>query len=406
MTAAVPVDADGVRPRLRLVNTDEPTRSYLPAPSQSWLALFFDLAFVAAIVVVSTFFARDYSLGQIAWLGLVFAMIWSTWLMTTLRMATSAVERLWPRILIVSQMGLVLLMAITANDFVDDEGETVGAVFGLILVTAVLLNRALLPQDDPQRLTRSETWRLLIAAVLFVLTWFVPDRTLSYATIWVVGLGLALSTVRTGSTWDVGTRHAVSHRFGEFTIIVLGESFLKVALVASEEPLEELDLFALPLIFCVITALWWLYFAHVARAGVPQSHRAWVLMHFPLHLFIVALAVGLSKLLMPTSSAYTGSGFGLIAVPLVGALISIGVLIRLGGGPYAHRGLVATILGSLAVVGVVILNFLGRGVEFDLAGTVLLVAIILAVVVRSIGPNAPRDPVPTGDGHSDMTLSK
>jgi low temperature requirement protein LtrA len=388
------------------VSTEAPSRGYLPVPAQSWLVLFFDLAFVAAIVVVSAFFARDYSLGQVAWLGLVFAMIWTTWLMTTMRMARSPVTRLWPRVLIVAQMALVLLMAITSNDFVEDEGETVGAVFGLILITAILMNRALCPEGDPMRLDRSEMTRLITAIVLFLSTWFVPDETVMYAAVWLVGLGLALSTVRDRAPWDSEIRHTVSHRFGEFTIIMLGESFLKVALVAGEEPLEELDLFALPLIFCVITALWWLYFAHVARAGVPAAHRAWVLTHFPLHLFIVGLAVGLSKLLVPTSTAYTGSAFGLIAVPLVGALVCLGVLIRLGGGPYARRGLRATILGSLAIIGVVILNYLGQGVEFDLAGTVLLVAIILAVVVRSIGPNAPRDPVVTGDGHSDMTLSK
>ena len=156
-----------------------------------------------------------------------------------------------------------------------------------------------------------------------------------------------------------------------------------------------MDLFALPLIFCVITALWWLYFAHVAPAGIPDRHRAWILLHFPLHLFIVGLAVGLSKLLLPASDAYSGSGFVLITIPLVGALVSLGLLIRIGCGPYARRGLIATLLGSVAVVGVVLLNYLGRGLEFDLAGTVLLLAIVLAVIIRAIGTTAPREPVAT-----------
>ena len=37
------------------------------------------------------------------------------------------------------------------------------------------------------------------------------------------------------------------------------------------------------------------------------------------------------------------------------------------------------------------LNCLGRGLEFDLAGTVLLIAIVLAAVIRAIGPYSPRD---------------
>ncbi len=393
------------------MTTDPTRRDYLPVPAQSWLGLFYDLAFVAAIVVVSTFFSRGYAPAQIAWLGLVFAMIWTTWLMTTLRMANSQVDRLWPRVLIVSQMALVLLLAITSNDFIENTTETVGAIFGVILITGILLNRALCPPGDPTRLGRGESIRLTIAIILFLLTSGTPEDTLAYSGLWVVGLLLALSTLRSRSSWDASTRRTLAHRFGEFTIIMLGESFLKIALVASEEPLEELDLFALPLIFCVITALWWLYFAHVAPAGVPNAHRAWIMLHFPLHLFIVGLAVGLSKLLLPASDAYSGSGFGLITIPLVGALVSLGLLIRIGNGPYARRGLLATLLGSVAVVGVVLLNYLGRGLEFDLAGTVLLLAIVLALIIRAIGATAPREPLPVpaqpmGDARTDTSTTE
>lgn len=361
-------------------------------PSQSWLGLFFDLAFVASIVVVSNSYSADYSAEQTLWLVGVFALIWTTWLMTTLRMAASPVTRTWPGVLIVAQMALVLLMAITANDFVEDTTESVGALFGLILVSAILLNRTLTEDDDPTRLGRSELVRMIAAIVLFAATWWTPDSGIIYVMLWLLGVALALSTIHAQKQSDPQLRHAIGHRFGEFTIIVLGESFLKIALVASEEPLEEVDLFALPLVFCVIAALWWLYFAHIAPLGVPQRHpRTWIMVHLPLHMFIVGLAVGLSKLLLPDADAYFGSGFALITVPLVLALLCIGVLIRLGGGPYARRGLRALLLGVLGVLAVVALNYLGRGLEFDLAGTVLLIAIVLAAVIRSIGPYSPRD---------------
>ena len=322
------------------MDTRPTPRPFVPMPGQSWLGLFFDLAFVASIVVVSNSYSADYSAGQTLWLIGVFALIWTTWLMTTLRMASSPVTRTWPGVLIVVQMGLVLLMAITANDFVEDTTESVGALFGLILVTAVLLNRTLTTSTDPARMTHNEIIRLGVAAVLFAATWWTSDSAVAYAVLWLAGILLALSTVRSNPDPDADLLHALGHRFGEFTIIVLGESFLKIALVASEEPLEAIDLFALPLVFCVITALWWLYFAHVAPLGVPVRHpRSWALVHLPLHMLIVGLAVGLSKLLLPNTETYNGSGFGLITIPLVGALVCLGVLIRLGGGPYARRGL-------------------------------------------------------------------
>ena len=157
--------------------------------------MFFDLAFVAAIVVVSASYSRDYSAGQAAWLILVFALIWTTWLMTTLRLQGSRITGVVPRVLIVAQMALVLLMAITADDFLDNETEPVGLFFGLVLLTALLLNRAVTTPDDPARLTRSETWRLVVGIAVFLLTRFVANPAFSVP-MWVAALLLVLSTLR------------------------------------------------------------------------------------------------------------------------------------------------------------------------------------------------------------------
>ncbi len=360
-------------------------RPVFPAPAQSWLELFFDLAFVAAIVVVSASYSRDYSAGQAAWLILVFALIWTTWLMTTLRLQGSRITGVVPRVLIVAQMALVLLMAITADDFLDNETEPVGLFFGLVLLTALLLNRAVTTPDDPARLTRSETWRLVVGIAVFLLTRFVANPAFS-APMWVAALLLVLSTLRGTVVWDASQAKRITHRFGEFTIIVLGESFLKLALVAGEEPMEDLDLYALPLVFAVITAIWWIYFAYVAPVGMAGRQRTWMLLHLPLHLFIIALAVGLSKLLLPESEAYQGSAFGLITIPLVGVLLCLAVLLRIGGGPFARRGPRVLVAGAVAAICLVILNYLGRSAEFDLAGTALLLSIVLLVTIRALGP--------------------
>lgn len=389
-------------PSLQNVSTSKTGARYLPIAAQSWLALFFDLAFVAAIVVVSNSYSKDYSLGQIGALIMVFTLIWTTWLMTTLRMQSAQVITMWPRVLIVLQMGLVLLMGITANDFVENTTESVGSLFGLIIATFVLLNRALTTPDAEDRMTRGELIRLEIAIAMFLATWWAPDSSPVYAVLWIAGLALVLSTTRSPAEWNADDRHALGHRFGEFTIIVLGESFLKIALVAGEEPLEAIDLFALPLVFCVITALWWLYFAHIEPIGVPPRYRGWILTHLPFHLFVVGLAVGLSKLLVPSASAYSGSGFGLITAPLVGALLCLAALIRLGQGPFAHRGMRVLILSAVAVLAVVGLNYLGRGLEFDLAGTVLLLAIVLAGTIRVMGRYAPPDQLPVGAGAAPL----
>ncbi|MFN8125966.1 MAG: low temperature requirement protein A [Candidatus Nanopelagicales bacterium] len=382
-------------------------RPVFPAPAQSWLELFFDLAFVAAIVVVSASYSRDYSAGQAAWLMLVFALIWTTWLMTTLRLQGSEISGVLPRVLIVVQMALVLLMAITADEFLqdvtDEVSEPVGFFFGLVLATGMLLNRAVTTPGDPARMTRSETWRLVAAIAVFMMTRFVTSPQYSVV-LWIGALLLVLSTLRRNVVWNAEVAHRVTHRFGEFTIIVLGESFLKLALVAGEEPMEDLDLYALPLVFAVITAIWWIYFAYVSPAGMATRQRTWMLMHLPLHLFTIALAVGLSKLLLPENETYQGSGYGLIAVPLVAVLLCLAVLLRIGRGPFARRGPWVLIGGCVAVVGVVLLNYAGRGLEFDLAGTALLLSIVLLATIRGLGPmRVPADdPDPSTEATAEV----
>jgi low temperature requirement protein LtrA len=362
-------------------------------PPQSWLELFYDLAFVAAIVVVSGAYSKDYSLRQSAWLLVVFSLVWTTWLMSALLMERAQIAGTYQRGLLVGQMALVLLMAVTSDDFIQDSTGAVGPLFAVILVTFLLLYRATgRSAADSGGGPVGRTTRLVVAVVLFLGT--VWAGGLVYVLMWLAGLVIVLTTIRSQYPDDDRRGRHLAHRFGEFTIIMVGESFVKIGLVASDEPLDRIDLFGLPLTFVLMAGVWWMYFAQVAPVGLPSQPRRrnlWILGHFPLHLGIAALAVGLAKLLLPTEGVYAEEDLGLITAPLVLVVVSVAFLDWLGGTRQGRSRALVLLSGASAVVLVAALNLLGEDFEFDLGGAVALLTVVMFVTIRM----ARRLPDPT-----------
>jgi low temperature requirement protein LtrA len=84
--------------------------------------------------------------------------------------------------------------------------------------------------------------------------------------------------------------HYVLDRFGELTIIVLGEFFLKAALGASERENYLLTTFHGVWLLMISVGLWWLYFDHLDHSNLNDENakpRFWIDLHYP---FLAALA--------------------------------------------------------------------------------------------------------------------
>jgi low temperature requirement protein LtrA len=89
-------------------------------------------------------------------------------------------------------------------------------------------------------------------------------------------------------------------RLGLLTIMVCGESFVKVSLLATDGRLEELDVIVICALFVLVFSMWWSYFDDIPEAGVPASlskSRGWLFGHLVLQTCLVGVAVGYAKLL-------------------------------------------------------------------------------------------------------------
>jgi low temperature requirement protein LtrA len=84
---------------------------------------------------------------------------------------------------------------------------------------------------------------------------------------------------------------------GAFTIIVCGESFVKVAIAVSGSKVDGVDVVALAFQFVLTFALWACYFEDIPYAGVNQRRLApWLGLHLVVQLGIAGTAIGVSKL--------------------------------------------------------------------------------------------------------------
>lgn len=267
------------------------------APGETSLELFYDLVYVAGIVVLSQAYSNYPSFWTGAWVVVVFSMMWALWLRTNLLLHDRGASNNTSRALLVVQMTLVLAISVAGGDqtldaLSFDRHRIVGPLFALSLLTLVALYRSSTTRDgvtEPPERRRITGY--VVIALCFALTPFMPPAVSFGVAVACLLVLLVPSTVLDGpadaSRFDA--QHVVQ-RFGEFTIIVLGETFVKVGLTALKGGISRIDIVVLPMAIVLVFSTWWLYFADVPSSAsrvLNASARPWVMAHFPLHLSLI-----------------------------------------------------------------------------------------------------------------------
>lgn len=333
---------------------EAPTTAWSRAwPEATWHNLFYDLAFVAAILVLAGSYSIDYTLLNGMWVAFTFTMLWCTWLVTSLAVARMPVGP--TRVTLVAvQMGFVLAAAVAAGGAVAQTADQVELIFaGMLLSVAALVWLALPPGDSLRR--GVSTVQLAAAAAALGVSPLMP--VWYYLVAWLLAVALVaqvgLRFVRAGTD----SAHTYTHRFGELTMIVLGESFVKVGLSDDSDGLSAFRISALVLIIVIITTTWWGYFGVIARGDAGGSGRrrvAWAALHVPLHVGLVFLAVGLAKLLSDSKSLLHGGVGGLLIAHLVLIMVALAGLSLVSGG-HAARPVAGGLAGAAVIAAVVAL---------------------------------------------------
>ena len=330
-----------------------------PGRTVGWLELFYDLVFVAAVITFSDAISFRPDLGLIVAVDGAFAAMWLVWLATTLHANRYRDDGAIQRFLVLAQMVLLTINALAVGDGFDAHPELISITYALLVLdVAVMYARAVHGRDEEGRLARVRRNQYAIAAVPVVAAAFVPEP--AQIALWLIGLALltwptlGFRVGRLGLVPPFDERHFVQ-RLGLLTIIVCGEAFVKVSLLAADGTLNSIDITVLVTMFVFVFGVWWAYFDDVPHAGIrpePARTAGWLVGHLIVQLSLVGSAVGFAKVLgYELGTTLVGDKSLLVTVPLIGVFVGL-TLIGLGTRRTPQRELVLLRLGVATLVGV------------------------------------------------------
>jgi low temperature requirement protein LtrA len=308
----------------------------------TWLELFFDLVFAAAVSQVAEPLRQDYSIAGVVRFTPLFVLIWWAWTGHSTFSTRFDTDDLIQRALTLIQMFIVAAMAANARDALDSRSSAgfaaayAGARF--ILVAQYIRARRVCE-------ARPLATRYLIGHGTAAALWLASAVTPAPARFWIWGLAFAIDL---GTPW-LAIPHSIrvppdaSHlpeRFGLFTLILLGESV--VAVMRGMESKEEWSPSAATCAFAGMTILfliWWWYFDGASGASEqPVRTREdavrfhiWSYAHFPLALGIVTVGVGLQRIVMASGrTILSQSDASILASAAAAVMIALGAIAACG----------------------------------------------------------------------------
>jgi low temperature requirement protein LtrA len=284
---------------LRLRSTEEGRKV-------TWLELFFDLVFVAAVSQVAGPLHADYTVAGLVRLTPLFVLIWWAWTGHSVFSTRFDTDDALQRAFTLLQMFAVAVMAANAKDALDSVSSAgfaaAYAVVRLVLVAQYARARTLRPA---RALASHYAAGHGTAAVLWLASAVIPVP-MRFA-VWVLAFGIDLGTPWLAVPHSVRVPPDAGHlpeRFGLFTLILLGESV--VALMRGIESQENWPIQAFLSAISgmgLLFGVWWVYFdgiGAVEHQHVRTHHDAvrfhiWSYAHLPLALGVVVLGVGIER---------------------------------------------------------------------------------------------------------------
>jgi low temperature requirement protein LtrA len=361
----------------------------------TWLELFYDLVYVAAIIQLGNTLSSDVSWGGFIRFVALFIPIWWSWTGVTFYVNRFVMDDVVHRLLIFTQIGFIAVLAMSTQDAFGALGQQfVLAYVGIRAILIVLYVRAYRHLPEARPLTRRYAVGFTLAAAIWLVSAFVPPP--ARYVLWILGMAADFAVPLTSRRLNALLPPDVPHmaeRYGLFTIIVMGEAFVKVVSSAPADPLTLQPLLLGALGLVIAGAVWWLYFDDVAGAPVKPTGRApyvWIYSHLPLAIGLTAFGVAAKKVIfLPGAEALPEKYRLLLGGALVLYLV-FGMFIDLvttrGHNTRPPRTRAAWRFGAAAVIGVV--TFLGASLS-----PLLFMAILAGACAVPIAVDLTQQPV-------------
>jgi len=301
-----------------------------------FLELFYDLVFVASTMVLSNKFSHDPTWESAGHCSLMFVLVWLLWFHTTVLMNVDRRDDITQRALMFLQMFLIFILTLEFVDRSVTNPDLIGLIFAAaVFVLALAYHRVVNNEGGTGDWARGRRNRLILAGFLMIAAFIIPDGVAFI--IWGVAIMLLIvpmsATRSRGLPTEALDEHHLTERAALLTLVVIGEAFLKVALVVSEGSMDWSDISAIVVLFVILFALFSIYFDDIPRAGIRSgilAGEAWLLSHLVLQLGVIAFAIGMSKYLQVADQGHVQHYAIIILcvafIGIFGGLAGIGLL--------------------------------------------------------------------------------
>lgn len=283
--------------RIFRINTVPPTEG------STWLELFFDLIYVAILIELGNRLSHNLSLEGVVEFALLFIPIFWSWLGIVFFTRYFPTDDIGQRILTVAYMAVIIVMAFEIHSVTKETAPAFTWTYGISKFVLVLMwfrvgisNKKYRPLSTYYSVVYSVAGLMWFGIALFAPTNF---------TLWALAISLSVlapAVVHFYSRWRTDSplvhppvkHHYKQHRFGELTLIVLGEFFIKMITNSTDRELVALNYFIGVCLLGISVGLWWLYFDHLSHSSLEsrKSHTGvWMYLHYPLLAAIAAYGV-------------------------------------------------------------------------------------------------------------------
>lgn len=281
----------------------------------TWLELFFDLVFVAAVAQVGVPLSQTYSLEGLGRYVFFFVLIWWAWLGHTFYSTRFDTDDLLQRGLTLIQIFTAVVMAANAKDALDSRNSAgFGAAYAGMRIVLVLQYLRARRIAETRTLTTHFATGYGAAAVLWIAAAVAPTnlRFWLWGAALAIDLGTPLLARRFNHEFPPDAAH-LPERFGLFTIILLGESVAGVMRgVESQETWSPAAATSAVLGLVIAFSVWWWYFdgasgaaeRHVRDARSARLFDIWNYAHLPLYLGVAICAVGVEHAIAMPAGAH------------------------------------------------------------------------------------------------------
>ena len=275
------------------------TRSDIP-----WIELFIDLVFVAALIGAGNRLLENLGLAGLAEFTVFFTLLWWAWSGVTIHFARRDQDDVAARLIVFVFIFAIGNLGVLAGRGLLGHTAAFALFYALARGSLAVLYADLAERDaTARRLATRFALVFGLGAVIWAVSALVPEP-------WRFALWALAIAAEAGTGWlhdrDELRRHMsldagrLSERYGQLTLIVLGESFIKTVsglVEGSGASFAGAAMSVLTLVF--ITAVFWAYYGDVAGSTIRKGRaRLWTYLHLPLMMSIAALGVALHPIVV------------------------------------------------------------------------------------------------------------